>query len=444
MKTIKKISQLEHGQVLPIIVVGLIVLIMMAALILDGGALLTNRRRAQNAADAAALAGARVFCKQEDYQIEDVNAAIELYATDNGATVIWDETGLSYENLNTIEGLAKGEVVATTQVSHGSFFARIFNEDMLTAKATAAAGCFPYGASVVLPIAFPCYTPDLQFDSEDLVVSEECDYVMLDWEYFESIATGCGMADNPLLEGFSPTTGQAECMSKALFAAYKEYIYVVVESDKFCAQDPENVNPNNELICKLTGGRTQLNSAARGWLNLAAGNAGTNTLNDWIRGINNPSVRVHNWMSFLGGERGQPIYSTIADRLYDIVWIPVFNDTCTYKPDASNPYSDPCMVSAHTEFADPGSTCQVIDGSPGQVWGHVIAYAPFFTTCVKLGENDDSCPGFNLAAQVNETALDKTKYALEGYFIQPWWLDNPEIISVGGADLKIYTVSLTR
>jgi len=54
------------GQVLPFLVVGLLVIIMMAALLIDGGFLLVDRRAAQNAADAGALAGARVLCSGED------------------------------------------------------------------------------------------------------------------------------------------------------------------------------------------------------------------------------------------------------------------------------------------------------------------------------------------------------------------------------------------
>lgn len=494
MKTLKKFYQLEHGQVIPIVVIGVLVLIAMSALIIDGGALLTNRRKAQNAADAAALAGARVFCKQDNYTIDDVNAAITLYATENEATVIWDETGISYTNLNTIEGLKKGEVVVTVQVEHDSFFAPIFKLpffgektedqqdqlDILAAQAVAAAGCFPYGGTVVLPIAFPCYPPTKNYDSDNLVDSDDCDYVMLKWEYFVDVATGpksdgnCGMTYNPLLGGGPISPGDAECISDKLYADYKEFIYIVVNEEKYCAMDPENMDPTNEIICELTGGRTQLNSAARGWLNLHAGNAGTATLQNWIGGINNPVVRIHNWMSFLGGTRANPIFDSLSDRLFDIVWIPVFNETCDYKPVVTNPL-DPCMVKAHQpeKFSVPsGMTCDIVDGNPGQVWAHVIAYAPFFTSCVREGSKDlenhikangydpegfeADCPGFGLAVGAeyeaedgsisypNMVAFEKTGYSFEGYFIEPWWLDNPESISIGGADLKLYIVSLTR
>gem|GEM_PF-539180 len=455
MKTIKKSQQMEYGQVIPILVIGTVALIAMAALILDGGALLTNRRVAQNAADAAALAGARVFCKHEDYNIDDVNAAIELYATKNDATVIWDETGLSYDNLNVIEGLKKGEVVVTTQVSHDSFFARIFGEDALTAQAVAAAGCFPYGGSIVLPIAFPCLTPEgATPDGKKFIPSEDCDYVNLSWEYFGSVATngkgiedfnGCGMSANPLLEGVSPTETEAKCISDKLFEdpATREYIYVVVNENKFCADDPENVDPVNKLICNLTDTtRTQLNSAARGWLNLHTGPADRDTLSKWIEGINNPSVRVHNWFSFAPGAKTLPVFKSLDTRLYDIVWIPVFNEVCEQWPENGD-----CMSKAHVHpFEDPDGICEVIDGPPGQTWGHVVAYAPFFTTCVRIKDNpsDPSCPGFELAYQKNPEALANTNYSFEGYFIEPWWLDNPESIAIGGADLKIYIVSLTR
>ena len=188
MKTIINDHKLERGQIIPIVVVALIALIALAALILDGGALMSNRRAAQNAADAAALAGARVLCRQYNAADDDIEAAINQYIEVNQATLIeWKRTD---ENVGVIEGLFRGEVVVNAEVEHESFFAKIFGDDMLTATATAGAGCFPYGPSVVLPIAFPCYQPAMDPVEGETVVGENCDYASLNWEYFASIATG--------------------------------------------------------------------------------------------------------------------------------------------------------------------------------------------------------------------------------------------------------------
>ena len=64
--------------------------------------------------------------------------------------------------MGVIGALVKGEVVVTVKVEHESFFAKLFGQELLTATATAGAGCFPYGPSVVLPIAYPCYPPVME------------------------------------------------------------------------------------------------------------------------------------------------------------------------------------------------------------------------------------------------------------------------------------------
>ncbi|MEA3325892.1 MAG: pilus assembly protein TadG-related protein [Chloroflexota bacterium] len=463
MKTIINDHKLERGQIIPIVVVALIALIALAALILDGGALMSNRRAAQNAADAAALAGARVLCRQYNATDDDIEDAIDLYIDANHATLI--EWKLTDENVGVIEGLFKGEVVVTAEVEHGSFFAKIFGEDMLTATATAGAGCFPYGASVVLPIAFPCYQPVMEEDPGVYVVGEDCDYAALNWEYFASIATGCGMGDNPLLGNVDPTEEQATCIRDYLDENHSDLIYVIVNEERYCAKDPDNPDPITELICEITAGlegHYQLNTSAHGWLNLG-GQPSVNDMTDWISGTDNPAVRVHSWLSFIPGVSAQPVFTALEERLFDIVWIPVINEACDHEPIPG----DECYARAHTPpFGPyPDDECPVNSDLPGQDFGHVVAFAPFFTTCVRNGSNDlkdylkdygydseivfeSECPGFGLAVNANDKAnmeaLSDTNYSFEGYFIDPWYLEDPENLSIVGADLGIYTVSLTR
>ena len=130
-----KNSKNENAQMLPILVVGLVAIIAMAALILDGGSLLTQRREAQNAADAAALAGARILCTG-DYQTSTQVAATNQAARDaatsyavekNGATSVEVEirTTRIGEGEDDLPGLARGEVVVTTEVSQGYIYSSI-------------------------------------------------------------------------------------------------------------------------------------------------------------------------------------------------------------------------------------------------------------------------------------------------------------------------------
>jgi len=73
----------EHGQILPIVAIGIFALAGMAVLLLDVGALFVNRRAAQNAADAGALAGARVLCQTGNPSEAAIQAAVSKYVTES-------------------------------------------------------------------------------------------------------------------------------------------------------------------------------------------------------------------------------------------------------------------------------------------------------------------------------------------------------------------------
>ncbi|MCL4562403.1 MAG: pilus assembly protein TadG-related protein [Chloroflexi bacterium] len=108
---IKKNNQ-EKGQILVLVVVGLVALIGFVALAIDGGMTLSDRRNDQNGADAAALAGAWAtaqYLEEHHVLIEEFNCgnaevinainaaypAAKARATSNGFTI---ETGLSEKN----------------------------------------------------------------------------------------------------------------------------------------------------------------------------------------------------------------------------------------------------------------------------------------------------------------------------------------------------------
>jgi hypothetical protein len=440
MKNFKNHRKLEKGQIIPVVVFAMIALIAMAALILDGSSIMLNRRTAQNAADAGALAGARVMCRDDDAtQAEIYNAVYQYTTVENNATLVsWEITD---ENVGVVNDLRVGEVLVTAEIENNSFFAKIFNQDTLTAQASAGAGCFTYGPEVVLPIAYPCYTPLYFGESEYYIKSEDCDYAMLEWDYFDSVARDtCGMAYNPLLEGVTPTETEAECIRTYLYQHHPDMIYVVVNEEKMCAKDPTNYDPTNELLCALTAeGHYQLTGSSRGWLNLSDGSAGTSVLRNWIMAVNNPTLHTHIWLSFIGGTRAEPVFTDLEKRLFDVVYIPVFNHVCDHAPLEG----DLCWQEAHAEIPDIEDVCEVIHGSPGNDFGHVVAFAPYFTTCVRQ-KGAPQCDGFDRALELNPIALEKTDYSFEGYFVAPQYLENPEDVSLGGADLGLYTASLTR
>lgn len=454
MKKINFHHKLEFGQVIPILVFGVLAMIALSALILDGGALLVNRRAAQNAADAGALAGARVLCQEENPTTAMVDSAIRQYTeTENKATLVnWYSTA---ENVG-VDGLAKGEIVVTAEVEHNSFFAPIFklpffgtkteeeqNQlNFLTAQATAAAGCFPKSPRIVLPIAYECKPPV----EGSVTESEDCDYWPLHWDQLSPV----------LPSGYDPYAGKpsspvAKKISEDLFADYEDFVYIVFDSNLICGDD---------LICDFSDDivRYQLASSQRGWLNLEGINPSTTSIRKWVfSGIDD--IQPHTWLSFIQGNK-KPGYDAIDDRIDQIVWIPVFNEMCDYIP---TPGSD-CWIEAHADF--PSDTC-----STGNLWeshtpyAHIVTFAPFFPTCIQMRDeiNDDvygalyagtfypgeNCPGFDLAQEKNpdpakpgKSLIPDNSLSLEGYFIRPDKLPTGEGISA--ADLGYYTVALTR
>ncbi|MBN1642893.1 MAG: hypothetical protein JXA09_16775 [Anaerolineae bacterium] len=85
-------ARFERGQALVIVGAALVGLLVLAGLAIDGGSLFMERRRAQNAADAGALAGARLIgmammtCDEIDYGDldDDIARAVNERAEDNG------------------------------------------------------------------------------------------------------------------------------------------------------------------------------------------------------------------------------------------------------------------------------------------------------------------------------------------------------------------------
>ena len=131
----------ESGQTLVIVAFALIALIGFLALAIDVGVLYAWRRDMQNAADAAALAGARVIC--DGGTRAQAEAAIEDYATVQNRA-----TGFDSE----IDG---GLVTVTTSVDAPLFFARVLGTSESGVVARAAARCGEAeGSCAMWPIAF--------------------------------------------------------------------------------------------------------------------------------------------------------------------------------------------------------------------------------------------------------------------------------------------------
>jgi len=135
----------RNGQVLVLVALSLLVLLGIVALAVDGGHLYAERRKMQNAADAGALAGARVLCYEADQTppYDDVVDEAKKYAVDhNGAE------GAQV----TVSGSLTVTVVATETAT--TFFARVIGFPTADVAARASAMCQgPEGAGGLWPLA---------------------------------------------------------------------------------------------------------------------------------------------------------------------------------------------------------------------------------------------------------------------------------------------------
>jgi hypothetical protein len=140
----------EAGQTLALVAVLLLGLIAVLGLVLDGGNLYLHRRRAQNAADAGAIAGARVLAMNGTET--GAHAAAQEYAVARNQADSAEVTIGGGEDGNQVLRVVAHEQVATT-------FARILGINQLEVSAEAEAMIGPAGGSGGLaPIAIREYS----------------------------------------------------------------------------------------------------------------------------------------------------------------------------------------------------------------------------------------------------------------------------------------------
>ena len=127
VKLIKRLKKEEHGQALIMVVLLLTALLGFAALVVDVGNLYLVKSQLQNAADAAALAGA-----QDLETAINAESTAKNYAEANGVPKSETSVDTTYNNTS-----SKIEVVASKNVSYT--FARVLGliETDVTARAVA-------------------------------------------------------------------------------------------------------------------------------------------------------------------------------------------------------------------------------------------------------------------------------------------------------------------
>ena len=124
----------ERGQVLVLVVLGLVVLIGITALAVDGGNVLLDKREAQNAADSAALASALARIRGENFVQKAYEVAkINGYSNDGvSSSVQVFSPPISGEHVGDIEYI---QVIITSNVD--TYFAGVIGRNKITNKVSA-------------------------------------------------------------------------------------------------------------------------------------------------------------------------------------------------------------------------------------------------------------------------------------------------------------------
>jgi hypothetical protein len=358
---------IEKGQAIVIVAVMMIAFAAVLALAIDGGLTYFQRRVAQNAADAAALAGARVMCITGG---GDPVAEARNYAARNGIPDPDSNVMVATSQVGMVRSVA-----VTVTIPYETFFAGLIGIADAEVGAEAEAACYPpCSGSGVLPIAWSCTPPDVGGGS----ISDTCDVYAHD-------ADGCQYGDDSF--------------------------YIVADSDSIeediVCQDPgDPVNPAY-VDCDIDNDGINdvevLSGANRSWLNLDGGSTGSSEMENWIRGEHVPEVRNHTWFAGSTGVRDS-VYQAVEDyRLNQYVIIPVFD---LIAPGLKNKELPSQFHTGVDLFVDSGA---------GDYF-HVMTFATFYVTCVSTGSHDH-CPAKDDLLATGAIKKDNTK-TIEGCFKQ--------------------------
>lgn len=354
-------SRFERGQSIILVALALIVLLGLVALSLDGGYAYANRRVAQNAADAAALAGARELCMGNE---EDAARAQAIaYAAANNVTL--EESDIVINGKN---------ITVTGRMPYDTFVAGVLGRDEIGIAASASAGCYlPCTGQGLLPVAWYCQ-PYIGGEPDEL----DCE-----------------------IKVHNPDDEEEEAP-----------MYLIMDSEplnKDC-QDPITLEPSTDLDCDFDddGVNDIFSSGTRGWLDMDGGSANAAEMKEWVRDGYSGSMYVNWWYPDSPGTSAS-VFQDVKDyQEGNIVYLPVFNDLCSGDPRTYCP----------SKYL-PGDNITLGSGASTKYY-RIQTFSAFMITCVSDKPNVD-CPEKTRFGDLNGLStqdLNNVK-TIEGYFVEP-------------------------
>ncbi|MFO7741334.1 MAG: pilus assembly protein TadG-related protein [Anaerolineae bacterium] len=199
----------ERGQILVQVALMVVVLFAFVALALDVGHVYAGRRRMQNAADSAALAGAREICFGGYESLNEARTAAEVAAKDYA-----ERNGAPDPD---VEVMDDHTVVVTAGQTLDTFFAGVIGITSADVRAEAAARCGPVsaaGGSWPLAFDYATFTDTVECNGEFMVFDDGRLYDKDDdGEYVltEDCAQGCECATDEDLDEGNPCYDKCNC-----------------------------------------------------------------------------------------------------------------------------------------------------------------------------------------------------------------------------------------
>jgi hypothetical protein len=424
----------ERGQSLVIIALGIIAFVAILALVLDGANAYAAKRQAQNAADAGALAGAQVMCKENDVDAGETTALD--YAHTNGA----DDDPL--------KTTANGDLTAATMTVHTTitkktFFAGVIGFLNVAPEAEAVAACKNPGVGV-LPVAWSCRATTeegiippgeeckmkLNPDPEHDPYNPNYTYILMD-----SVKVKKDKLHDPACDPDKVDPLPVECLEDTSdIECYDAYTQAEYDSEHCVVPDDYtgeqiDCDINNDCVDELkTGG-------ARAWLDLNGDpGGGANELIDWITEPDTlPEINVHDWLPSQVSVTTS-VFKAATNLVGKDVILPVFNNICTTgEPDIYSPLSGENLIKCINEpqEACTYTQCDNLDKAGSSVNYHIYSFTAFHVTCIQTGKNKNTqvfaeapgaldpikgwCQGHYSAWQAD--SINDNDKTIEGYFI---------------------------
>lgn len=385
----RKFIKSEKGQSLIFVALLLFVFMALLALVLDGGMAYFHRRNAQNAADAGALAGARVYCETKSVAA-GIQAATD-YVHENDAELVEPPT------------IAGNTVTVKTQITFNTTFGNLLGRPDITAVALARAGCYsPTLGRGVLPTVWACRPPVEGWPND----STSCQQERITWEQLQIYL------NNP--------SSSPNCRNYGSGWVCQE-MYIVMDSlsydeDFNCIEDDP---VNGYLICDLDGdGESDwVASGGRSWVDLDGRSSedncyptsteGASELSNWITNGYPCDLRTHTWVPEQTG-LSSSIFQNVEDRRQTnpLVVLPVFDDFC----DDGLP-NIACPSKWHSDVDN------THEHQP--TYFHIEGFSAFYITCVR-DKSNKVCPGIQRAMDLNTQLNNGQKQSIrsiEGYFL---------------------------